>query len=213
METSIYNIRGEAVGKAQLRDEIFKAPLKTALLHKVVLMYLANRRRGTAKTKTRSEVSGGGAKPWRQKGSGRARAGSNTSPLWRRGGTVFGPRPRGYSYSVPKKAKRLALCSALSSKMEEGKLAILDELKLERVKTKDMVEVLRSLKAQDKTLLVLSSVDEKVKKSSSNIPNCSLSSPLTLNTYEVLSHDRLLITKEALSRLEERLLKWTPAQS
>lgn len=208
VETSIYNIKGKAVGKAQLADEIFKAPLRRSLLHKVVLMHLANHRRGTAKTKTRSEVSGGGAKPWRQKGTGRARAGSNTSPLWRRGGTVFGPRVRDYSYSLPKRAKRLALCSSLSSKVEEGKLAILDELKLERVKTKEMVEVLGGLKAGDKALLVLSAIDEKVKKSSGNIPNCSLSSPHTLNAYDVLSHDKLLITKEALSQLEERLSKY-----
>ncbi|MCK4437067.1 50S ribosomal protein L4 [bacterium] len=209
VEMDIYNIRGETAGKAQLRDEIFKAPIRETLLHEAVLMYLANLRRGTVKTKTRSEVSGGGAKPWKQKGTGRARAGSNTSPLWRRGGTAFGPKPRDYSYSIPKKAKRLALCSALSSKMEEGSLVILNELKMERVKTKDMVNVLRSLRSQDKTLLILNGADEKIKKSFRNIPGCSLSSPVTLNTYDVLSHDKLLITVEALSQLEERLLKWT----
>lgn len=203
----VYNIKGEVVGKATLSDEIFKREVHEDLLHQVVVNHLARSRKGSAKTKTRSEVSGGGTKPWRQKGTGRARAGSNTSPLWRRGGTVFGPKPRSYSYSIPKKARRLALQSALSSKLKDDKIVILDKLELGRIKTKDVAAILRSLKAGNKSLLVLSSPDDKVKMSSRNIANFHLSAPLSLNTYDVLTHDKLLIAKEALPQLEERLLR------
>lgn len=203
----VYNIKGEVVGKDELSKEIFEGTVNEALLHQAVVNYLANRRRGTAKTKTRSEVSGSGAKPWRQKGTGRARAGSNTSPLWRRGGTVFGPKPRDYSYSLPKKARRSALLSALSSKFKDDKITVLDKLSLDRIKTKDMAAILRSLKAENRSLLVLDNSDDKIKKSSCNIANFHLRAPLSLNTYDVLSHEKILITKEALSRLEERLLE------
>lgn len=202
----VYNIKGEVVGKTALSREIFEGTVNEALLHPAVVSYLAGRRKGTAKTKTRSEVSGGGVKPWKQKGTGRARAGSNTSPLWRRGATVFGPRPRDYSYSLPQKVRRLALLSALSSKLNDDKIAVLDKLELERIKTKDMVAILQSLKAESKSLLILTNPDDEVKKSSRNIANFHLRAPFSLNTYDVLSHEKILITKEALSQLEERLL-------
>ena len=203
----VYNIKGDVVGKTELPGGVFEGVVNKALLHQAVVNYLANRRRGTAKTKNRSEVSGSGIKPWRQKGTGRARAGSNSSPLWRRGGTVFGPKPRDYSYSFPKKARRLALISALSSKLKDGKITVLDKLVLNRMKTKDMVTILKSLKVENKSLLVLDNPDDKIKESSRNIADFRLGNPLSLSTYEVLNHERLLITKEALSRLEERLLK------
>jgi len=203
----IYNIKGEVVGKAELSGEIFEGTVNEVLLHQVMVNYLANRRRGTAKTKVRSEVSGSGARPWRQKGTGRARAGSNTSPLWRRGGTVFGPKPRDYSYSLPKKAKRAALISALSSKLKDDNIRVLDKLELARIKTKDMITILRALKAENRSLLVLSAPDDKVKKSSHNIADFHLRAPLNLNTGDVLNNEKLLITKEALSILEKRLLK------
>lgn len=202
----VYNIKGEIIGKTELSKEVFEGTINKALLHQAVVNYLANRRRGTAKTKTRSEVSGSGAKPWRQKGTGRARAGSNTSPLWRRGGTVFGPKPRDYRYSLPKKASRLALLSALNSKLKDGEITVLDKLELDRIKTRDMMDILRSLKAETKSLLILTNPGDELKKSSRNIAGFHLSPPLGLNTYDVLSHEKILITKEALSRLEERLL-------
>ena len=201
----VYNIKGEVVGKADLSREIFEGAVGEALLHPAVVSYLAGRRRGTAKTKTRSEVSGSGVKPWKQKGTGRARVGSNTSPLWRRGATVFGPRPRDYAYSIPKKARRLALLSALSLKLRDDKMVILDKLELERIKTKDMVATLHSLKAENKSLLILTNPNDEIRKSSRNIANFHLRAPLSLNTYDVLSHEKILITKEALSQLEERL--------
>ncbi len=203
----IYNIKGEVVGKTELSREIFEGNINKALLHQAVVNYLANRRRGTAKTKTRSEVSGSGVKPWKQKGTGRARAGSNTSPLWRRGGTVFGPKPRDYSYSLSKKARRLALVSALAAKFKDDEIMVLDKLELDRIKTKDMAVILRALKAEHKALLVLANPDDKVKKSSRNIDNFRLGAPFNLHPYDVLDHNKLLITKEALSLLEERLLK------
>ncbi len=202
----VYNIKGEVVGKADLSREIFEGTVNKLLLHQAVVSYLASKRRGTAKTKTRSEVSGSGVKPWRQKGTGRARAGSNTSPLWRRGGTVFGPKPRDYSYSLPQKVRRLALISALSSKLKDDKITILDKLELKRIKTKDMVAILRALKAENKSLLILANPNDEVRKSSRNIVSFHLGAPFNLNTYDILNHDKLLITQEALSRLEERLL-------
>ena len=203
----VYNIKGEVVGKTELPKGVFEGTVNEVLLHQAVVNYLANRRRGTAKTKTRAEVSGSGVKPWRQKGTGRARAGSNNSPLWRRGGTVFGPKPRDYSYSLPKKARRLALVSALTSKLKDDRVTVLDKLELDRIKTKDMVTILRALKADNKSLLVLTDPDDKVRKSSRNIDNFHLKAPLNLNTYDVLSHEKFIITKEALSQLKGRLLE------
>lgn len=202
----VRNIKGEVVGKTDLSQGIFEGTVNEALLHPAVVSYLAGRRRGTAKTKTRSEVSGSGAKPWKQKGTGRARVGSNTSPLWRRGATVFGPRPRDYAYSIPKKARKLALLSALNLKLQDDQMVILDKLELERIKTKDMLAILRSLKAEHKSLLILANPSDEIKKSSRNIANFHLRVPLSLNTHDVLSHEKILITKEALSQLEERLV-------
>lgn len=205
----VYNIKGEVVGKAELSKEIFARAVNKSLLHLSVVNYLAGKRKGTARTKTRAEVSGSGVKPWQQKGTGRARVGANTSPLWRRGGTVFGPKPRDYSYCISKKSRRLALISALSLKLKDDKIALLDNLELDRIKTKDMVDILRFLKAENKSLLVLTNPSDKVRMSSGNVAGFHLSSPVSLSAYDVLSHDKLLITKEALSLLEERLLKNT----
>jgi large subunit ribosomal protein L4 len=168
-------------------------------------MLLANRRAGTHSTKTRAEVSGGGRKPWRQKGTGRARAGSIRSPLWRKGGIVFGPKPRSYRYSLPKKARRLALKSVLSAKVAEGNLIVLDSLHFDQPKTKSMVNVLKALNVDNKALVVTAGKDENVIKSSRNIPGISPVEAARVNVYNVLNHEKMVITKDAVAKVEEVL--------
>lgn len=199
---ALYNTNGEQVGDLALKDEIFGVEVNEPVLSDVVLMQLANRRRGTHDTKTRSEVRGGGRKPWRQKGTGRARHGSIRSPIWRGGGIVFGPHPRDYSYSLPRKVKRLALKSALSAKVNSGDIVVLDELKLEQAKTRDMVRILNNLKVDD-ALLVTAEKDEAVEKSARNIPNIKPLPAAGLNVYDILAYDKLVITKDAVARVEE----------
>ncbi|NLI12145.1 50S ribosomal protein L4 [Pelotomaculum propionicicum] len=199
---ALYNINGEQVGEVTLKEEIFGVEVHEPVLHDAVIMQLAGRRLGTHDTKTRSEVSGGGRKPWRQKGTGRARHGTIRSPIWRGGGIVFGPHPRKYGYNLPRKVRRLALKSALSSKVNTGDILVLDELKLEQPKTSDMAKILNNLKVGD-ALLVTADKDETVEKSARNIPNIK---PLTaegLNVYDILSYDKLVITKDAVVRVEE----------
>ncbi len=199
---ALYNINGEQVGEVTLKEEIFGVEVHEPVLHDAVIMQLAGRRQGTHDTKTRSEVSGGGRKPWRQKGTGRARHGTIRSPIWRGGGIVFGPHPRKYGYNLPRKVRRLALKSALSSKVNTGDILVLDELKLEQIKTSDMAKILNNLKVGD-ALLVTADKDETVEKSARNIPNIK---PLTaegLNVYDILSYDKLVITKDAVVRVEE----------
>lgn len=204
-KVALYNVSGKQVGDIELKDDIFGTEINESVLHDVVVMQLANRRQGTASTKTRAEISGGGKKPWRQKGTGRARAGSSRSPLWRTGGIVFGPHPRSYNYTMPKKIKRVAIKSALSSKVQNGNIIVLEELSLQQPKTKDMVEILNNLKIDKKALVVTAGVDTNVIKSARNIPGVTPAFASSLNVYDILNHDKLVITKDAVSKVEEVL--------
>ncbi|MHB1043289.1 MAG: 50S ribosomal protein L4 [Eubacteriales bacterium] len=199
---ALYNVNGEQVGEIALNDDIFGIPLNESVLHDVAVAQMANRRQGTHDTKTRAEVSGGGKKPWRQKGTGRARHGTIRSPIWRGGGIVFGPHPRDYSYSVPRKVKRLALKSALSAKVAAGEILVLDELKLEGPKTKDMVRILDNLKVND-ALLVTAAKEENIEKSARNIPNIMPIAATGLNVLDILAYDRLVLTRDAVAKVEE----------
>lgn len=199
---ALYNINGEQVGELALKDEIFGVEVHEAVLHDAVVMQLASRRLGTHDTKTRSEVSGGGRKPWRQKGTGRARHGTIRSPIWRGGGIVFGPHPRSYNYSLPKKVRRLALKSALSAKVNSGDLLILDDLTLDLPKTRDMVKILNNLKVDD-ALLVTAEKNETVEKSARNIPNIKPLTAVGLNVYDILAYNKLVLTKDAVAKVEE----------
>ncbi|MEW5761928.1 MAG: 50S ribosomal protein L4 [Bacillota bacterium] len=202
---AVYNTQGEQVGEIDLKDEIFGVPVNRALLHEVMVMYGANRRRGTHDTKTRAEVSGGGRKPWRQKGTGRARHGSIRSPIWRGGGIVFGPHPRDYSYQVPKKVRRLALKNALSARVQEGRLLVLDKLELEAPRTKEIVNILRNLKIDDATLVVTGERNENVALSSRNLPGVQSTEASFLNAFDILRHGTLVMTRDAVARIEEVL--------
>ncbi|MFH2125577.1 MAG: 50S ribosomal protein L4 [Pseudomonadota bacterium] len=194
----------QKVGQVELSEAVFGAEVKPHLLHEVVVWQLAKRRAGTACTKIRKEVRGGGRTPWRQKGPGRARSGSRRSPLWRGGGTTFGPKPRDYNYSVPKKVKKAALRSALSSKLGEEKLTVLRGFDLESIKTKDFVAVLSNLAAGD-CLVVIPSADEMVEKSGRNVPRVKVLRAEGLNVYDILKHDRLLLLEGAVAGIEEAL--------
>lgn len=202
-KVAVYNMQGQVVGELELSDQVFGGPVNEAVLHSAVVMQLASRRQGTASTKTRAEVRGGGRKPWRQKGTGRARVGSIRSPLWRTGGVTFGPKPRKYGYNLPKKVRRLALRSALSAKVAEGNLVVVDDLSLPEIKTKEMVKVLYALNAAPKALVV--TADEKVHKSARNIPGVLPMEARGLNVYDLLNHDKLVISKEAVLQVEEVL--------
>lgn len=202
-KVGLYNINGEEVGEIELSDEVFGAEVRSDILHQVVTMHLANKRQGNASTKTRAEVSGGGRKPWRQKGTGRARHGSIRSPIWTGGGITFGPKPRDYGFKLPKKVKRLALKSALSAKVEDKELIVLDKLEMEKPKTKDFVNILKNLKIDKKALVVLADKDENVIKSTRNIPGVMTVSVNILNVYDILNHDNLILTKDAVKKIEE----------
>jgi len=201
-KVALYNITGAQIGEIELSETIFGVPVNTAVLHEVVKAYLANQRQGTQSALTRSEVSGGGIKPWRQKGTGRARQGSTRSPQWRHGGVVFAPKPRCYRISVNKKVKRLAMKSALSSKVNENEIIVVDELNIAAPKTKEMVKVLKALDA-NKALVVLADKNETVERATSNIPNVKTTLVGTLNVYEILKYDKLILTKESLAKVEE----------
>lgn len=199
---ALYNIAGQEIGTVKLSDEIFAQEVNQAALHTVVRAYLANQRQGTQSALTRAEVSGGGIKPWRQKGTGRARQGSTRSPQWRHGGVVFAPKPRDYRVSVNKKVKRLAMKSALSSKVNDGSLVVFDALELAAPKTKEMIKVLDAVKV-NKALVVLSEKDETVERATGNIPNVKTTLVGTLNVYEILKYDTLILTKDSLAKIEE----------
>ncbi len=205
MNLPLYNIAGEKTGDVQVKDEVFNMPANEHLIHSAVVAYLANQRRGQARTKSRSEVRGGGAKPWKQKGTGRARAGSNTSPIWRSGGVAHGPGGRVYSLSLPKKMLKKALCSAVNVKMQEGKIIVVEELRFSSPKTKDAEKVLLNLKLMGKTLIVINNPEENVRKSFRNINRARLVDPLSLNTYDVLDCTNFLIGRESLGILEKRM--------
>jgi len=198
----LYNIAGQEIGTVKLSDEIFAQEVNQAALHTVVRAYLANQRQGTQSALTRAEVSGGGIKPWRQKGTGRARQGSTRSPQWRHGGVVFAPKPRDYRVSVNKKVKRLAMKSALSSKVNDGSLIVFDALELAAPKTKEMIKVLDAVKV-NKALVVLPEKNETVERATGNIPNVKATLVGTLNVYEILKYDTLILTKDSLAKIEE----------
>jgi len=204
-KVALYNVKGEKIGDIELKDDVFGVEINETAMHDVVVMQLANRRMGTADTKTRAEVSGGGKKPWRQKGTGRARAGSTRSPIWRTGGIVFGPHPRSYKYTMPKKIRRIAMKSALSSKVQNGNIIVLDELSLQQPKTKDIAAILSNLNIDKKALVVTAGVDTNVVKSARNIPGVTPAFASGLNVYDILNHDKLVITKDAVSKVEEVL--------
>ena len=199
---SVYNMEGQEVGTIELNDSIFAANINEHLVHMSVVNQLANNRQGTQSAKTRSEVSGGGKKPWRQKGTGHARQGSTRAPQWTGGGIVFAPKPRDYSFKLNKKEKRAALKSVLTSKVNDKKLIVLDELKFDEIKTKKMVAVLDSLKVS-KALVVLNDNDATVVKSASNIPNVKTALTNTINVYDILKYDTLVVTKDAIATIEE----------
>ena len=201
----VYNMEGTKVSEVELPDEIFAVPIKAHVLHEVVTMQLANRRSGTASTKGRSEVRGGGQKPYRQKGTGRARAGSRRSPLWRGGGITFGPKPRSFAYKVPKKVRRQALKMALTSKLHEKDLVVVDNLDLAEVKTKRFVEVMAALDARD-ALIVTDKKLENLELSSRNVPNVKLVRSEGLNVYDILRFKHLILLEPCLKQIEGRLL-------
>ncbi len=200
---NVVDMKGKKVGTVDLSDAIFAVEPNEAVMHQMVVSYLANQRQGTQSALTRSEVSGGGKKPWRQKGTGRARQGSTRAPQWTHGGVVFAPKPRNYSFSVNKKAKRLALKSALSTKVADSELIVVDAIKTDEFKTKVMVEMLNAVGAESKTLIVLPEVDKKVIKSASNIQGVKTAQVNELNVYDILNADKLVIAKDAVSKIEE----------
>jgi large subunit ribosomal protein L4 len=202
-KVALFNIKGEQVGDIELSDSVFGVETRPEIMHRVVVNYLANQRQGTSSTLTRAEVAGGGRKPWRQKGTGRARHGSIRSPLWRKGGVVFGPKPRSFRYSLPKKIKRLALKSALSTKLADNELIVLDELNMDKPKTKEMIKILKNLNIDKKSLIVIEGNDENVILSVRNIPGIMTTSASTLNVYDILNHDNLIMTKDAVKKVEE----------
>ncbi|MCL5935221.1 MAG: 50S ribosomal protein L4 [Firmicutes bacterium] len=204
-KVALYNIKGEQVGEIDLKDEVFGIEVNESVLHDAVVNHLANRRLGTHSAKTRGEVSGGGRKPVRQKGTGRARAGSSRSPIWKKGGVAFPPQPRSYSYTLPRKVRRLALKSALSSKLQKGNLIVVDQLAMTEPKTKDFVGVLDNLKVSKKALVVTADVDNVIVKSARNIPGVTPTHASSLNVYDVLAHEKLIITRDAVNKVEEVL--------
>lgn len=199
---AVYNMEGKEVDKIELNDSIFGVEINEHLVHMAVLQQLANKRQGTQKAKTRSEVRGGGRKPWRQKGTGHARQGSTRSPQWTGGGVVFAPTPRDYSFKLNKKEKRAALKSALTSRVVENKFVVVDELKLDEIKTKKFVEVLKNLNVE-KALVVLNDMDEKVIASVANIPTVKTTQTNELNVFDVLKYDTVVVTKAAVATIEE----------
>ena len=200
---SVYDMTGKKTSTKKLSDDIFGIEPNVAVMHSAVVNYLANQRQGTQSTKTRSEVSGGGRKPWRQKGTGHARQGSTRSPQWTHGGIALGPKPRSYRFALPKKVRRLAMKSAFSTKVAAGEMMILKELKLDEIKTKTMVNLFGALKATKKVLLVLPENDQKVILSARNIPGVKTALVNTLNVYDILNCDKFIVVKDAVAQLEE----------
>ncbi|HZK33873.1 MAG TPA: 50S ribosomal protein L4 [Bacillota bacterium] len=200
---ALYKIDGTSAGDIELKDEIFGVEVNQNVLHQVVKMQLANKRQGTQSTLTRAEVRGGGAKPWRQKGTGRARHGSIRSPIWTHGGVAFAPKPRSYRYTLPKKIRRLAMKSALSSKVNDEAILVLDSLELPEAKTKEMVKVLNNFKIDKKSLVVLAGKDEAAERAMRNIPGVKLAYVNTLNVLDILNHDNFIITQDAVRKVEE----------
>ncbi|GMA50461.1 50S ribosomal protein L4 [Alicyclobacillus contaminans] len=201
-KVAVYNMNAEQVGEIELDERLFGAAIRPDLMHDVVLMYLAGQRQGTHKVKGRSEVRGGGRKPWRQKGTGRARQGSTRAPQWVGGGTVFGPTPRSYKYKLPKKVRRLALYSALSSKVDAGRLVVLEDLQVPEIKTKHMAALLKKFNLQ-KALIVDAEKQESAALSARNLPNVKYTDANGVNVYDLLRHDHLVLTTAAIQKVQE----------
>ena len=199
----VYNMNGQPVSDLELNDNVFGIEPNAVVMHAAVVNYLANQRQGTQSTLTRTEVSGGGKKPWRQKGTGHARQGSTRSPQWRHGGIALGPKPRSYSYSLNKKVKRLALLSALSSKVADSDMIVVDTIKTDEFKTKTIVNMLKALNVDSKALIVLDQADKKVIKSAANIPGVKTTQYNTLNVYDILNCNKFIVVKDAVAKIEE----------
>ncbi|MBR3614233.1 MAG: 50S ribosomal protein L4 [Clostridia bacterium] len=199
----VYNIEGKKVKSLDLKEEIFGIEPNEAVVHSVLVNYLANQRQGTQSTKTRAEVRGGGRKPWRQKGTGRARQGSIRAPQWIKGGIALGPKPRSYKYRVNKKERQLAIKSLLSSKVLENNLVVVDKFDFKEIKTKQMATAMKNLKVEEKAFVVLASSDEKVQKSARNLENVKTGSVNTINVYDLLRYKKLVLTVDTIKKLEE----------
>ena len=202
-KVDVYDMAGKKVDTVDLKDEVFGIEPNEAVVHSVLVNYLANQRQGTQSTKTRAEVSGGGRKPWRQKGTGRARQGSIRAPQWIKGGIALGPKPRSYKYTVNKKEKRLAIKSVLSSKVLEKELTVVNEIKLKEIKTKEMQKALNNLKVEGKTLILLPEKNETVQKSARNIEGVKTTLVNTINVYDLLKYKNLVVTLDTVKKLEE----------
>ncbi len=202
-KVSVYDITGKQVSETELNDEIFGITPNEAVMHAMVVNYLANQRQGTQSTLTRTEVSGGGRKPWRQKGTGHARQGSTRAPQWVHGGIALGPKPRDYRYTLNKKVRRLAMKSALSSKVIDNNIIVLDALTLDSYKTKPIADMLKALGVQGKALIVTAESDAKVVKSAANIPGVKTAAVNTLNVYDILNYDKFIVVKNAVGKIEE----------
>ena len=199
---AVYNMEGKEVGKLDLNDAVFGVEVNEHLVHMAVLQQLANNRQGTQKAKTRSEVRGGGRKPWRQKGTGHARQGSTRAPQWTGGGVVFAPVPRDYAFKINKKEKRAALKSALTSRVQENKLIVVDELKLDEIKTKQFAQVMKNLNV-DKALVVINDNDQNIVMSAKNIPTVKVAQTNTINVFDILKYSTVVVTKDAVATIEE----------
>lgn len=202
---AVYDIANNQVGELELNENVFGVEVNEGLVHQAVIMQLASRRQGTHATKTRGLVRGGGRKPWKQKGTGRARSGSTRSPIWVGGGVVFGPTPRSHSFTMPRKQRRLAIKCALSSKVENGELVVLDSIDFEQPKTKSVVKMLADFSVDKKALIITADTNDNVERSSRNIPGVKAISSGGLNVYDILNHNKLFITKDAVTRIEEVL--------
>ena len=202
-KVDVYDIAGKKVDTVELKDEVFGIEPNEAVVHSVLVNYLANQRQGTQSTKTRAEVSGGGRKPWRQKGTGRARQGSIRAPQWFKGGIALGPKPRDYSYRINKKERQLAIKSLLSAKVLENNLVVVDKLDLKEIKTKNMVKTLENLKVEGKTLIILPEKNKNVQSSARNIEGVKTSLTNTINVYDLLKYNKLILTVDSVKNLEE----------
>ena len=202
-KVSVFDMAGKQVAETELSDAVFGIEPNEAVMHAMVVNYLANQRQGTQSTLTRTEVRGGGRKPWRQKGTGHARQGSIRAPQWTHGGVALGPKPRDYSYTLNKKVKRLAMKSALSSKAQNENMIVVDALNLEGYKTKTIVDMLKALNVDGKALIVTAEADQKVVKSAANIPGVKTAAVNTLNVYDILNHDKFIVVKNAVEKIEE----------
>ena len=199
----LYNMQGSKVGDVELSAALFGAEVNKAVLHETVVNYLANQRQGTQSTKTRTEVAGGGAKPFRQKGTGRARQGSTRAPQWIKGGVALGPKPRDYSYTINKKVKKLAMVSALSAKAADECVMVIDNLKMDEIKTKAIADMLKAMGVENKALVVTNEMEKNVYLSARNIEGVKASYVGMLNVYDILDHDKFIVAKDAIAKLEE----------